>query len=310
MSTTTQTNPATSSSSPGDEDHALSKANPFRQQNLDAWRPILTPAATVAIFLGIGLLMIPIGIILVATAQKALETSVEYDGSGKGGMTSVTVTVAETMRAPVFFYYKLENFYQNHLRYSKSKSDNQLLGNDVSQTSLNSDCTPLVQHNGVNLNPCGLFPQSMFNDTFTLFSPDGKQVVMNEKGIAWEHDKLRYGRNSKVVQKPDPLDEHFMVWMRPSPGSTFRKLWAKIENQDLEPGTYTINIQNNFPVSSFQGKKYVVLATMTWMGSNNYFLGSSYILLGFICLFLSMFFVYKLKSEGRKFADTSKLKLY
>ena len=40
---------------------------------------------------------------------------------------NVTLTVTERMRAPVYMYYKLTNYYQNHRRYVKSRSDQQLV---------------------------------------------------------------------------------------------------------------------------------------------------------------------------------------
>jgi len=40
----------------------------------------------------------------------------------------ITLEVKETMKAPVFVYYQLDNFYQNHRRYVKSKDYKQLMG--------------------------------------------------------------------------------------------------------------------------------------------------------------------------------------
>eukprot|EP01060_Flectonema_neradi_P031486 TRINITY_DN4796_c0_g1_i1.p1 TRINITY_DN4796_c0_g1~~TRINITY_DN4796_c0_g1_i1.p1 ORF type:complete len:542 (+),score=74.92 TRINITY_DN4796_c0_g1_i1:38-1627(+) len=42
--------------------------------------------------------------------------------------TSVTFTVTETLNAPVYFYYKLDKFYQNHRNFVESRSQNQLAG--------------------------------------------------------------------------------------------------------------------------------------------------------------------------------------
>ena len=39
------------------------------------------------------------------------------------------------MKAPVYFYYKLENFYQNHRRYVKSRNDDQLAGKVLTKFS-------------------------------------------------------------------------------------------------------------------------------------------------------------------------------
>ena len=76
----------------------------------------------------------------------------------------------------VFIYYELENFYQNHRRYVKSRKDEQLLGkvNDKVQ----ADCIPFDKctdatdcKNGVNATlppgtpflPCGAIANSLFN---------------------------------------------------------------------------------------------------------------------------------------------------
>jgi hypothetical protein len=46
-------------------------------------------------------------------------------------------------------------------------------------------------------------------------------------------------------------DERFIVWMRTSGLPEFRKLWGRIDTP-LNPGeNYTLNIKNNYNVSSF-----------------------------------------------------------
>ena len=37
-------------------------------------------------------------------------------------------------------------------------------------------------------NPCGLVAKSFFNDTFKLYNESGREVLLNEKGIAWDSD--------------------------------------------------------------------------------------------------------------------------
>lgn len=56
-----------------------------------------------------------------------------YDNLNVGAGTTcppcsktLTIPIEEDMNKPVFFYYKLTNFYQNHRRYVKSRSDKQL----------------------------------------------------------------------------------------------------------------------------------------------------------------------------------------
>lgn len=46
------------------------------------------------------------------------------------------------MKTPVFVYYQLDNFYQNHRRYVKSKDYKQLMGQTVKSPV--SDCTPIA----------------------------------------------------------------------------------------------------------------------------------------------------------------------
>jgi hypothetical protein len=64
----------------------------------------------------------------------------------------------------VYVYYQLENFYQNHRRYVKSRSSDQLQGTSgISNNDLKSDCDPLYQNGSLTLSPCGLIANSLFN---------------------------------------------------------------------------------------------------------------------------------------------------
>jgi hypothetical protein len=58
----------------------------------------------------------------------------------------------------------LENFYQNHRRYVKSRNDDQLGGEAVSISALNQECEPFdVDVNGNAIAPCGAIANSLFN---------------------------------------------------------------------------------------------------------------------------------------------------
>lgn len=71
------------------------------------------------------------------------------------------------LQQPVFLYYKLTNFYQNHRRYVQSLDVNQLKGKAVGASSLqNGNCRPLGRDpndNSKAIYPCGLIANSMFN---------------------------------------------------------------------------------------------------------------------------------------------------
>lgn len=72
---------------------------------------------------------------------------------------------------PLFLYYGLTNFYQNHRRYLTSRSYSQLQGNVIIDKEVLAECEPaLTSNDGVLiLSPCGLAAQSVFNDTFSAY---------------------------------------------------------------------------------------------------------------------------------------------
>lgn len=76
----------------------------------------------------------------------------------------INVNIDEDVDGPLYVYYQLENFYQNHRRYVKSRSSNQLQGTaGLSNNELKSDCDPLYQNGSLTLSPCGLIANSLFN---------------------------------------------------------------------------------------------------------------------------------------------------
>lgn len=75
-----------------------------------------------------------------------------------------------TLNAPIFLYYKLTNFYQNHRKYVKSLSYNQLHGDVISVGDAASSCAPIGDAgNGKVYYPCGLIANSMFNGNISTF---------------------------------------------------------------------------------------------------------------------------------------------
>ncbi|RYG51245.1 hypothetical protein EON67_03770, partial [archaeon] len=83
------------------------------------------------------------------------------------GACSVAFSVDKDMAAPVFVYYQLENFYQNHRRYVKSRSDSQLSGTVYTDKAGVSECDPLffAPNSTKLLDPCGLIANSYFTGT-------------------------------------------------------------------------------------------------------------------------------------------------
>ncbi|KAI9197209.1 CDC50/LEM3 family [Polychytrium aggregatum] len=195
----------------------------FSQQRLKSSNPILTPKYAISILLAVGAILIPLGIGLYIASEKVVEVSFDYSNCNQastsftapsntqGGVVSqwkynpssktctILFNIGQTMPQPVFLYYRLGNFYQNHRFYVKSIDKQQLLGKQGSCDSLttlgrvtlsdlnrtfpgyggpaNTWLTPddLQAYNSTYY-PCGLVANSMFTDTFsnlTCYQSDG-----------------------------------------------------------------------------------------------------------------------------------------
>jgi len=308
----------------------------FKQQRLKAWQPLLTPFWVITTFFVIGILFIILGAVIVTYSKNVVEIEQQYDNvvncnEGDNGIDTVgspctiTIKIDSTMKRPIFVYYKLTNFYQNHRRYVKSRSDAQLSGDDIGSTS---SCDPLSDQPNTNtpLYPCGLIANSFFNDTFrackmksgddslcvTLTPEDNSWV---KTGISWASDRDKKFKDMQVPSSfsrvgpggftlPNVTDEDFIVWMRTAGLPTFKKLYRKIENEDLNVGDkLQINFTNAFPVHSFGGTKSIVLSTTSALGGKNDFLGYAYIVVGVVCAVLAIGFLVKHLYSPRAMGD-------
>ena len=291
----------------------------FKQQRLKACQPIFTPTPVIIVLLLIGLTFTVIGGIILGTTSDLIETKTRYDKSCDGNRTcSVTLNVPSKMQGPVYFYYQLTNYYQNHRRYVMSRADNQLRGDLIKSVSDVDTCDPDKTFNDTGkladlLLPCGLIAVSTFNDTFVLNRANGSTVDWTTDGIAWESDL------DTLFKEPDPkqegiviqnqTDPHFVNWMRTAALPTFRKLYTIIDG-DLEKGNYLVTIDNNYDVSSFDGEKWVILAEVSWIGGKNDFLGITYLVIAGICIVFAVAFTIAVKVKPRQLGDISGVKRF
>eukprot|EP00041_Stephanoeca_diplocostata_P011810 m.195568 g.195568 ORF g.195568 m.195568 type:complete len:408 (-) comp18679_c0_seq3:175-1398(-) len=184
----------------------------FKQQRLAAWRPILTPASVLPWFALVGVAFIITGAVLLAENKDVQEMEFDYTDCASTADPSVqckdvlssnssftdrkelmyrctcdlVVPVKGFIGKKVYLYYGLDNFYQNHRRYVKSRSNRQLRGK---QENGGVTCEPLLNNGSLAYAPCGLVANSIFNDTILIQKRDPSQVIpMTGKGIAWSSD--------------------------------------------------------------------------------------------------------------------------
>lgn len=246
----------------------------------------------------------------------------------------VDFEIPTAMGPPVYMFYRLGNFYQNHRRYVQSFNELQLNGQAQSNSALKSidDCKPLTLNSeGKAYYPCGLIANSFFNDTFSspiLLNPSAGQSEtyfnMTDRGVAWSTDKDRFKKteyNASEVVPPVNWAEMFpngytednlpniaeweslQNWMRTAGLPTFSKLARRNDNTQLLPGTYRVEIGMNFPVLVYDGSKKLVLTTRTVLGGKNPFLGIAYLVIAGITFVLGMGFLLKHMIKPRKLGD-------
>ncbi|XP_038622263.1 cell cycle control protein 50C-like isoform X1 [Tachyglossus aculeatus] len=301
----------------------------LKQQQLPAWKPVLTASTVLSGFFTIGGFCLGMGILLILSAKSVQEIEINYteicsncsklrensSNFEKECDCSIPFSISKKMKGNVFLYYKLHNFYQNHRRYVISRSDAQLLGENVKKVE--STCAPFTAYaNGTPISPCGAIANSMFNDTILLFyHPNDSTritVPLLKSGITWWTDKHVKFQNpksrnlsaafagtarppywNKPIYELDEKDwknngftnDDFIVWMRVAAFPTFKNLYRRLSRiqqfaEGLPAGNYSFTISYNFPVTRFKGEKGVLLSTVTWSGGSNIFLGVAYITTG------------------------------
>nr|XP_006639336.1 PREDICTED: cell cycle control protein 50C-like [Lepisosteus oculatus] len=247
--------------------------------------------------------------------------------STKDCQCTVTFSLPEQIVGDVYVYYGLINFHQNLRRYMDSRDDAQLVGRTFNLKNPSSTCAPFDKYkHGTPIAPCGAIANSMFNDSFQLvFHPNegmAMSVPLLRTGIAWYTDKNVKFRNpgpyneslsavfagtsqpfywQKPVFELDPTDtkndgfvnDDFIVWMREAAFPNFKKLYGRLSRfaafaDGLPGGNYSIQISYNFPVKYFQGKKLVILSTVSWFGGQNRFLPIAYTVTGGVILIVAM----------------------
>ncbi|XP_022715508.1 putative ALA-interacting subunit 2 isoform X2 [Durio zibethinus] len=293
----------------------------FTQQRLPACKPVLTPAWVITIFLFTGFIFIPVGLVTLRASRSVVEIVERYDtecvpepfridkvsyvqDDSIPKNCSLSLKVRKYMKAPIYIYYQLDNYYQNHRRYVKSRSDRQLLHGWKYHAT--SSCQPVEFNNNQPIVPCGLIAWSLFNDTFT-FIRERAELKVNRKNIAWKSDRdHKFGKtvypfnfqNGTLIgggklnpRIPLSDQEDLIVWMRTSALPSFRKLYGRIEEDLDADDVVVVHLMNNYNTYGFGGKKKLVLSTSSWLGGKNDFLGLACVFVGSSSVILAIVFM-------------------
>ncbi|CAA0827566.1 Putative ALA-interacting subunit 2 [Striga hermonthica] len=319
-------------------EHGRSKfLHQFTQQNLPACKPVLSPAWVISVFFVVGSIFIPVGMVSLHASESVVEIVYRYDvdclpEQFRGNKLayiqndlipkncSKSIKIPKPMKAPIYVYYQLDNYYQNHRRYVKSRDDRQLMHGLKHHDT--SSCAPEDINHGLPVVPCGLIAWSLFNDTYS-FSRWSNELKVNRKGIAWTSDREhKFGKEvypfnfqngtligGATLDPAIPLSdqEDLIVWMRTSALPTFRKLYGRLE-EDLDTNDIiSVELSNNYNTYSFSGAKKLVLSTSTWLGGHNNFLGMAYISIGTFFLLIALLFMLLHIKNPRPYGDTTNL---
>ncbi|KAG8388497.1 hypothetical protein BUALT_Bualt02G0131800 [Buddleja alternifolia] len=262
----------------------------FTQQELPACKPILTPRLVIAILLFLALTFIPIGLLSLSASEHVVELIERYDNvcipsnysgsvhderigfiqSPETNKTCIrTLTIPKKMKHPIYVYYQLDQFYQNHRRYVKSRNDHQI--KSLKKEGSTKSCEPEnVNDDNKPIVPCGLIAWSLFNDTYK-FSRNENPLEINKRNIAWKSDRTKkfgsnvYPKNFQShgligggkLNESIPLNEQedLIVWMRTAALPNFRKIYGRIETDLEAKEKIRVVIENNYNTYSFNGKK-------------------------------------------------------
>jgi len=194
--------------------------------------------------------------------------------SANATICNLSFDIPDELPAPVFMYYRLTNFYQNHRRYVQSLDLNQLKGDAVPYGTINGGtCDPLAVNSTAKkvYYPCGLIANSMFNDSIgnpqfnsDRGSADGSATYYNmtKKGIAWQSDKELIKKTKYTSDQVLPPqnwgwavkdgvytelhnlheNEDFLVWMRTAGLPSFSKLSRRNDDDPMPAGHYSLAI--------------------------------------------------------------------
>jgi len=189
------------------------------------------------LYLFLGVIFVALGALFYSAADGVVEKKYSYEHSDSDAYVSeetFDVSIDKDMEGPVYVYYELSNFYQNHRRYVASRSDDQLAGDSINEAGDHDDCDPYITDDNDSVYyPCGLVARSYFTDiirVYTISSDFTLDLVdMDESAdaIAWDSDA------EEKFKEPDDLENTDNITRLVIPTIT-----------ELDDGTFDIGEEN------------------------------------------------------------------
>uniref|UniRef100_A0A1I8AVB9 Cell cycle control protein 50A n=1 Tax=Steinernema glaseri TaxID=37863 RepID=A0A1I8AVB9_9BILA len=225
----------------------------------------------------------------------------------------------------VTFLYGMSNYYQNNRQYIRSRNDLQLFGTLDSHTdcepddvdkatnktiapcgrvanSMFNDTFSMVYHSNNGSIPVPFSASNVIhayererkykNPPYKSLNMTLCEAFNNTVKPTWWKKPICMLGDDKTGRGFENVD--FIVWMNTAPLPDFRKIYRTLNrtqthdttfHKGLPPGNYTLHITYNYNVIHYNAKKSFVIATTSWSGPKNYFLGIAYMTVG-LFLFL------------------------
>lgn len=259
-------------------------SQPIIQQDLKNCRLRSVPFCTSSLFFLLSILYAWLFCAFGLPMLYSKSIEVQYDNFCNESTCIVPFELPYDMKAPIGLYYKLSNFEQNRRDLASSFSPEMLAGEKpLLDSFIKSQCDPRTwANNKHNINntyiPCGLLPYAVFNDTFSLIDDDSfidKEIVLNvDEQFNYQKPHPEYANSLHWLEDNGLFDggqtnPHFIVWMRQSAFSPFRKLYA-VSQKNMAAGKYQLSIRNNYKAESFSGHKYFIFTEIGNIGTYIY----------------------------------------
>lgn len=227
-------------------------------------------------------------------------------------LQTVEVEVPHDMVPPVYLYYQLPWFYQNHKRYVRSISWSQMAGAAGPLEALPS-CEPLRYLGGRRdtslpdqgaIHPCGLIPSSLFNDSFSLhqtcddaalsghiplhldvaFRSELATALFSNPRNATNLNTVASLRGGGTLEGPVGQAPQLWVWSRVAAQPGLTKPFAVINTRLAKGCRLRLEVANRYNSYAWGGQKAVLLSTASWAASTrNLFLPVLYLVMAGGC---------------------------